>query len=546
MPEDLIASWTLVEADWRLVANKTGATRLGFALLLKFFELEARFPRHLRELPRQAVEYVAQQVKVPATEIDAYDWTGRSIKYHRVQIREAYGFRECAAEDEARLTAWLAEDVCQNELGEERQREALLARCRAERLEPPGPSRVDRVLAAGRTAAEQRFCAQTVARLSAEAIDRLEELAGAAPGDGGRGLLAELKADPGPLGLETLLIEIAKLGRARAIGLPTDLFAGVSEKLVTAWRARAATQYPSDLQAMAQPVRITLLAALCWQRSAELTDGLVDLLIQLVQRINARAESRVEGEMVADLRRVVGKQGILFRLAGAALEQPDETVRRAIYPVVGEGTLRDLVKEAMANEAAMKRRIRTVLRSSYSNHYRRMLPQLLAALEFRCNNTAYRPVMDAIDLLRRYAERKQARWYDASERVPIQGVVPLAWEAAVVDERGRVERIPYELCLLGSLRNALRRREVWVVGAARWRDPEADLPQDFEDHREVHYAAIRQPLDAGDFVADLRGRLDGALRELAVALRDGRTGGIHLTQRRGEPWFNVPRCYRRR
>ena len=29
-------------------------------------------------------------------------------------------------------------------------------------------------------------------------------------------------------------------------------------------------------------------------------------------------------------------------------------------------------------------------RSSYSNYYRRMLPRLLGALEFRCNNTAFR------------------------------------------------------------------------------------------------------------------------------------------------------------
>jgi hypothetical protein len=63
-PEDLIASWTLVEDDWRLVGNKTGATRLGFALLLKFFELEGRFPRHAGELPRHAVDYLAQQLRV--------------------------------------------------------------------------------------------------------------------------------------------------------------------------------------------------------------------------------------------------------------------------------------------------------------------------------------------------------------------------------------------------------------------------------------------------------------------------------------------------
>src|SRR5207247_2241076 len=155
-----------------------------------------------------------------------------------------------------------------------------------------------------------------------------------------------------------------------------------------------------------------LLAALCSVRTAEITDGLVDLLIQLVHRINARAEQRVEGEMIANLRRVASKESILFKLAEAAVDHPDETVRRALYPVVGEGTLHDLVREAKANEAAFRRRVRTVLSASYSSHYRRMLPKLLAALEFRCNNTAYRPVMDALELLRRYAGRERVRWYD--------------------------------------------------------------------------------------------------------------------------------------
>lgn len=36
-PEELISSWTLLDEDWRLVGNKTSATRLGFSVLLKFF-----------------------------------------------------------------------------------------------------------------------------------------------------------------------------------------------------------------------------------------------------------------------------------------------------------------------------------------------------------------------------------------------------------------------------------------------------------------------------------------------------------------------------
>ncbi len=37
-PEELIAAWTLLDGEWELVGNKTGATRLGFSLILKFFE----------------------------------------------------------------------------------------------------------------------------------------------------------------------------------------------------------------------------------------------------------------------------------------------------------------------------------------------------------------------------------------------------------------------------------------------------------------------------------------------------------------------------
>ena len=164
-PEELVDCWTLVEDDWRLVGNKTGATRLGFAVLLKFFELEARFPRHAGEVPRAAVDYLAGQVKVAPVLFASYAWTGRTIEYHRTQIRRALGFREASRADEEKLVFWLAAEVAPVELSDERLREALLARCRAERLEPPG--RVERIVRAARAAAAERFCAVTVARLEA-------------------------------------------------------------------------------------------------------------------------------------------------------------------------------------------------------------------------------------------------------------------------------------------------------------------------------------------------------------------------------------------
>ena len=541
--DDLIDCWTLDEDELRLIANKSGATRLGFALLLKYFEQEARFPRHAGDVPKAAVAFVAQQVGVAAEEFASYDWSGRTIKSHRAQIREAYQFREPTVGDEDKLAGWLAGELCPVELNRDRLRLALLARCREDRIEPPGPSRIERILGAADAMFERQFTSCTAGRLPQEAVTGLEALIAVGDPDtadgSGAGFLQELKTDPGQLDLETLLNEITKLERVKAIGLPPDLFADASEMLVAGWRARAARMYPSDFAKAPQLTRLTLLAALCWVRKAELTDGLVDLLVQLVHKISVRAERKVEGELNSEFRRVHGKQGILFKLAGAAIDHPDEIVRAALYPVVGETTLRDLVAEARANERTFNTRVRVQLRSSYSHHYRRGLPRLLKALTFRSNNTEHKPVRDALELLDRYSDSAE-KFYAAADRVPLDHVVPGDWRPAVIDEDGRVERIPYELCVLVALRTAIRRREIWVEGGSQWRNPEEDLPGDFEDNRDIHYQALSKPREPAAFITRLKEQHVAALCRLNDALRDGATGGVKITRRRGEPWISVP------
>ena len=101
-------------------------------------------------------------------------------------------------------------------------------RCRSEHIEPPG--RIERIIGAARSAASDRFCATTAARLGRAAADRLEQLV-ADRGEeddegGGRGVLGELKADPGQISLDSLLAEVDKLERIRSLGLPAGLFAG--------------------------------------------------------------------------------------------------------------------------------------------------------------------------------------------------------------------------------------------------------------------------------------------------------------------------------
>ena len=53
-------------------------------------------------------------------------------------------------------------------------------------------------------------------------------------------------------------------------------------------------------------------------------------------------------------------------------------------------------------------------------------------MSFRCNNTAFRPVMDALTLLERYRDREED--FDAAaDTVPLEHVVPEDWRQAVID-----------------------------------------------------------------------------------------------------------------
>ncbi len=84
--------------------------------------------------------------------------------------------------------------------------------------------------------------------------------------------------------------------------------------------------------------------------------------------------------------------------------------------------------------------------------------------------------------------------------------------------RRRVVRMVYEVATFQALRDQLRCKEIWVAGARRWRDPDEDLPKDFESRRAEHYASLRKPLDPAEFFGALRQEMTAALGELDDAL----------------------------
>ena len=122
------------------------------------------------------------------------------------------------------------------------------------------------------------------------------------------------------------------------------------------------------------------------------------------------------------------------------------------------------------------------------------------------------------------------------------------WRALAYKQDGRgrqrVLRMIYEIATFQALRDQLRCKEIWVVGADRWRNPDEDLPSDFQQRRGEHYKALQKPLDPAEFIDEVRTEMQAELAALHEALPGlpfleitdrGKQGAIKLTPLKAQP-----------
>lgn len=523
---ELLQRFSLTEAEKGNLPTHPDQSRLGFAILFKFLQVYGKFPKSQGEVPDFITGYLAKQIGVDPKIYREYSWEGRTIERHRAQIRLLLDFHENSFEDRQKLSEWLAKYLDLNDT--ERLEDIAYEHLYELKIEPPAPEVVQRIVYAAIQTHEDRLYATIYGQLSDETRKKLDALLDTTPDEQRKEAnkidsqwevsdFAVIRKDSGPVGLESVLSEVAKLEKIRNLKLPLDLFQKIPHKTIQSYHQRTLTEPLRELRRHPEATRQTLISAFCWIRSREIIDNLVDLIILVVHRISIRAENKVIKELIQDAPKVYGKNRMLYQVAEASLSEPKGVVEKVIFPVVGEQTLKNLVKEYKFSGSAYQIHVQKCMKSSYSHHYRRMLPKILTSLEFRSNNDIYRPVIKALELLKRYAGSRIAL-YPVEESVPLNEIVLNTWEEFVIKQedngKDRVYRIPYEICVLQALRNRLRTKEIWVVGADRFRNPDEDLPTDFSNKREAYYKALNQPIDNEIFVAKIQDSMKDKLKTI--------------------------------
>ena len=520
--------WTLSAGELALLPGMTDKGRLGFAVQLKFMQIHGRFPE-AQEIDLAGLQSVAAQLGSTAEALSAYRLLDRQGRRHRRSIRRYLGFRPATGNDRRRLIQWLIDEVLPLDPAGRHGVDAARDWCRGQQLEPPALDHLQRILRSAVRTFEtdlQEAISTRLTEASKTAIDRLltaEEPDGDDPapdGDDKSVSFTSLKTDLGKASLDSLLSAIAKLECVDAIGLSGAVFDGIPAKFIDQFSQRCSTESIRELRRHPVAIRYSMVAMYCWRRRQQMTDSLLDRLLDVIHHLGTRAEKKIDQRQFAQFKKVRGKARLLFKLAEATVDHPDGIIKEVVYPIVGQKTLQQLVVEFKAIGFDFEREVQGQMRSSYGHHYRRMLMPVLEALRFDSNNAVHRPVIDALNVLK--ANRDNTNRYYAADAVPLAGVVPRKWRKVLVEKskqgEERVNRINYEICVLQALRRRLRTKELWVEGADRYRNPEHDLPADFDSKRESYYDLLRAPKDPAAFIEKIQATMRHGLATLNAGL----------------------------
>jgi TnpA family transposase len=465
------------------------------------------------DLPPGVLDQLAAVTRSDAGDLNGWLRSSRTSRRYRAEILEFLGIRRLTQRDLAAASAFAAEDLCPQGLTPGATTERLISWFFDRKVECPDEDDLARLAANARRLFEEHVLDAIGGLLSEAQKARLDEsLSDADPVTGFTGL----KADPGKANLENILTAAKRLEFLRSLSLPAGLLPDGGDAVSRSFRRRVANETPWRMRQHPAGRRHALYALFLAHREREITDGLIDLLIETVHRISSQAKHTVVKRIAKEVEKVEGKERILVRIAEAVSADPDGKVRDVVFPVASLDTLSAIISEYKA-AGTFERQVHAALRASYAGHYRRMLPAVLSALSFHSNNAVHRPVIEAIGWLKRFHEDGR-RVVRLEEGVPIENVILPKWRDLVLekDRLGnlQVNCINYEICVLTALRERLRCKEIWVAGAERHRNPDEDLPADFEARRADYYRELGRDTDARAFTMALKSKLTDALIRL--------------------------------
>jgi TnpA family transposase len=516
----LIRHWTLDGTDRAAVERRRGGhNQLGFALQLCAFRYPGRLLRPGEAIPEQALRFVAEQLRIEPGTLAAYAARPQTRREQLDALREEFGFRMFGPGHGRDLLAWLL-PVALATTNAPAIAAALMDELRRRRIVAPGPSVVERLIAAVLVVAERHVADQLTKDLSMEQVDALDALLRSKTGTP-TSVLAWARQPPTAPGHRALARIVEQLTCVRAVGLKPAIAEGVHPERLRKLAREGARFTAQHLRNLSPLRRRATLVATVLDTVTRLTDDGVALFDRAVGRMFRRAEAREEEAVLRDARAVNDKVRLFAKLGAALLEAKGDgtDLDGAVAGSVGWERLassiaeaNELVRPDKADLLALAARAWPVLH--------RLGPLFLGTFQLRAAPAAA-SILRAVELLQIAYGNSGRKWPGS---LPVS-FLPPTWRGAVLnaDRADNNERRTWEAATLLALRGRLRSGDIWVEGSRKWRAVEDQLirPALFAAMREAGPLPVAVPTTVDEYLAGRHALLERRMMEVnAKAVAD--------------------------
>ena len=513
-PDELAGCFFFSDDRGRIATRRGDASRLGFAVQLGTVRYLGRFLENPAEAPASVLGWTIREIGVGVdTRLDGYG-EGETRWEHQAEIRDVYGYRpfgEQGVEDELvlwlRARAWISAES--HRVLFMRAAEHLTAR----RILLPGYNTLWRLVGSACEHADARGFAMLADTPTSEQRDRLVALIHT-PAGRRLSVLERLRRPAVEPTIGGLINGLARVQELRELagglgGLDALPVARLRALMVDAERCRA-----SDIAKMSEARRIATLMAFAITATERGQDDALELFDRLHGELLLRVRAQSARERLADGEALDAAGRTLMDACRIVLDDAvTEPVRDAVFAAVARDKLADAVGAMARLARSPDERARQLVLSRYRG-VRRYLPALLETITFLAND-AGEPILAALDGLRQASGQRTL----TPELLPT-GFVSRPWRPLVEPRPGEIDRGAYTMCALEGLRDALRRRDVYVTPSERYADARASLLGDaaWDASREDTQRSLSLPAHPGSFLKQLGGELDDAYQRTREGL----------------------------
>lgn len=505
-------------------SKKGGENQLVFCSLLLFFEKFCRFPNQDDSLGSISDLCNALALeKIDHTFIDkkVKDSASRTIKRYKSEIRIFFQFRQLNYSTMPDFVNFLTTNVLPRALKKEQVMEEAYAYLKEQKIEVRNYSQIEHVLKIAHHQFETDLFEKIESALPLETKDLLDKLIREEYTDQKipKITFGELKENKAHLKIDSILFEVKKYKALSHFKIPENIQLFGSRPLFLKYFERVLSESPSHIRQHKSPIRYAYLVIFCFIQKQLITDILTDLLLKLLHKIQTKAESAVDKALRFDNKRVKGKMGTLLALAKQSITYPDDMVRNVIFPKASKERLIEIVTELGEDGQWYKNQVKTKAISLYNNNNRRIIWAILDVLELGANSK-FQPILKALNFVRKLStgsyEELKTRFYDP---IFLKKLIPDHWHPFVKIKTVHPTKIQinwnvFELALFEILEKELPIKNIWISGAYRYRNPDDDMPHDFDEREDYYFDLLGIPKDADTFIQNLKTPLEQGLSDL--------------------------------